>query len=198
MFVSMTVNKDASGAPVAAPYDYKEPFWAGMCIDKRHQLIRYSEVLCWYAESVARSGGDLASAKQALKQVRARAYADESAINAIDAMSADQLAEAAYEEHGYEVAGYLLAMVTRRSDEFRMDRLKAQYDYRAGAQTEVLVPAGTLTHSRNAEGVAFTYTLKEDVVLKENMSVAPTWEGENSIYQIYPPTEVEKNPNLKR
>ena len=123
---------------------------------------------------------------------------NESAINAIDAMSADQLAEAAYEEHGYEVAGYLLAMVTRRSDEFRMDRLKAQYDYRAGAQTEVLVPAGTLTHSRNAEGVAFTYTLKEDVVLKENMSVAPTWEGENSIYQIYPPTEVEKNPNLKR
>ena len=62
----------------------------------------------------------------------------------------------------------------------------------------VNVPAGTLTHSRNAEGIAFTYTLKEDVVLKENMSVAPSWEGENSIYQIYPPTEVEKNPNLKR
>ena len=82
MFVSMTVNKNASGAPVAAPYDYAQPFWAGV-------------------------------------------------------------------------------------------------------QTEVLVPAGTLTHSRNAEGVAFTYTLKEDVVLKENMSVAPTWEGENSIYQIY-------------
>ena len=29
-------------------------------------------------------------------------------------MSAEQLAEAAYEEHGYEVAGYVLAMVTRR------------------------------------------------------------------------------------
>jgi len=77
------------------------------------------------------------------------------------------LAEAAFEEHGYEVAGYLLAMVTRRADEFRMERLKAQYDYRAGTQTDVLVPAGTLTHSRNAEGAAFTYTLKEDVVLKE-------------------------------
>ena len=198
MFVSMTVNKNASGAPVAAPYDYTQPFWSGMCIGKRHQLIRYSEVLCWYAEAAARSGGDLASAKSALKQVRSRAYADEAAIAAIDGMSASQLAEAAYEEHGYEVAGYLLAMVTRRSDEFRMARLKDAYDYRAGAQTQVLVPAGTLTHSRNAEGQAFTYILKEDVVLKENMSVAAAWEGENSIYQIYPPTEVEKNPNLKR
>ena len=194
----MTVNKDASGAPVAAPYDYTQPFWAGMCIGKRHQLIRYSEVLCWYAEAVARSGGDLASAKNALKQVRARAYADEAAVTAIDAMSADQLAEAAYEEHGYEVAGYLLAMVTRRADEFRMERLKTAYEYRAGAQDEVLVPAGTLTYSRDAEGNAFTYTLKEDVVLKENMSVASSWNGENSIYQIYPPTEAEKNPNLKR
>ena len=143
-------------------------------------------------------GGDLSSAKNALKQVRARAYTDEAIVTAIDGMNAEQLAEAAYEEHGYEVAGYLLAMVTRRSDEFRMERLKAQYDYRAGAQTDVLVPAGTLTYSRNAEGVAFTYTLKEDVILKENMTVASTWEGENSIYQIYPPTEVEKNPNLKR
>jgi hypothetical protein len=183
---------------VAAPYDYTQPFWAGMCIGKRHQLIRYSEVLCWYAEAVARSGGDLASAKNALKQVRARAYADEAAVTAIDAMSADQLAEAAYEEHGYEVAGYLLAMVTRRADEFRMERLKTAYEYRAGAQDEVLVPAGTLTYSRDAEGNAFTYTLKEDVVLKENMSVAPSWDDENSIYQIYPPTEAEKNPNLKR
>ena len=198
MFVSMTVNKNTSGSPVAAPYDYTQPFWAGMCIGKRHQLIRYSEVLCWYAEAAARSGGDLALAKNALKQVRARAYADETAVAAIDAMSADQLAEAAYEEHGYEVAGYLLAMVTRRADEFRLERLKNAYDYRAGAQTDILVPAGTLTHSRDANGNAFTYILKENVVLKENMSVASAWQGEGSIYQIYPPTEAEKNPNLKR
>ena len=198
MFVSMTVNKHASGNPVAAPYDYTQPFWAGMCIGKRHQLIRYSEVLCWYAEAAARSGGDLSSARTALKQVRSRAYADEGAVAAVDAMSAGQLAEAAYEEHGYEVAGYLLAMVTRRADEFRMDRLKEAYDYRVGAQTQVLVPAGTLTHSRNAAGQAFTYVLKEDVVLPENMSVTSAWQGEGSIYQIYPPTETEKNPNLVR
>ena len=65
-----------------------------MCINKRHQLIRYSEVLLWYAESAARAGKDLSLAKSALKQVRARACSDESFVAAVDAMSAEQLAEA--------------------------------------------------------------------------------------------------------
>ena len=199
MFVAFTINKDvATGLPLEAPYDYALPFWDGMCINKRHQIIRYSEVLCWYAESVARSGGDLASAKSALKQVRERAYADAAAVVEVDNMSASELAEAAYKEHGYEVAGYVLAMVTCRADEFRMERLKEHYDYRAGEQNEVLVPAGTLTHSVDAEGQPFTYTLKEDVRVKENMSVTASWNGESSMYHNYPPTEVEKNPNLRR
>lgn len=197
MFVAFTVNSDG-GNPAKAPYDYTKPFWGGMCIDKRHQLIRYSEVLCWYAESAARSGGDLSAAKAALKQVRERAYADAAAVQAVDAMSADQLAEAAYNEHGYEVAGYVLAMVTRRADEFRMNRIKEAYDYRTGAQSEVLVHAGTLTHSVDKDGNPFTYTLKADVTAKEEMSVTAAWNGDASIYHNYPPTEVEKNPNLKR
>lgn len=196
MFIAFSVNDD--NGPVAAPYDYTKPFWGGMCINKRHQLIRYSEVLCWYAESAARSGGDLSAAKTALKQVRERAYADAAAVQAVDAMSADQLAEAAYNEHGYEVAGYVFAMVTRRADEFRMNRLKEGYDYRTGAQSEVLVPAGTLTHSVDADGNPFTYTLKANVTAKEEMSVTASWNGDASIYHNYPPTEVEKNPNLKR
>lgn len=196
MFIAFTVNN--VGGPAAAPYDYTKPFWSGMCINKRHQLIRYSEVLCWYAESAARSGGDLSAAKAALKQVRERAYADPAAVQAVDAMSADQLAEAAYNEHGYEVAGYVLAMVTRRADEFRMNRIKEAYDYRAGAQSEVLVPAGTLTHSVDKDGNPFTYTLKANVTAKEEMSVTAAWNGDASIYHNYPPTEVEKNPNLKR
>ena len=32
----------------------------------------------------------------------------------------------------------------------------------------------------------------------ENMQVTGAWKGENSVYHIYPPTEVERNPNLKR
>lgn len=198
MFISFSVNKDDSGSPIEAAFDYTKPVWGGMCLDKRHQLIRYSEVLCWYAEAAARSGGDLTAAKSALKQVRQRAYSDASAVSAIDAMNADQLAEAAYEEHGYEVAGYVLAMVTRRADQFRMERLQEAHAYRSGSQSEVLVPAGTLTHSVDANGNAFTYTLKADVVVKENMSVTSTWQGESSMYQEYPPTEAEKNPNLKR
>lgn len=198
MFVAFSVNKGTDGNPLAAPFDYTKPVWGGMCLDKRHQLIRYSEVLCWYAEAAARSGGDLTAARTALKQVRARAYSDQTKVSEVDNMSADELAEAAYEEHGYEVAGYVLAMVTRRHDEFRMNKLKDAYDYRAGSQTEVLVPAGTLTHSVDANGNAFTYTLKADVVVKENMNVTAAWDGENSIYMEYPPTEVEKNPNLKR
>lgn len=195
MYVSFTVN----AGPAAAPYDYTKPFWGGMCINKRHQLIRYSEVLLWYAESAARSGAaDLTAAKEALKEVRKRAYADPAKVNEVDGMSADQLAEAAYTEHGYEVAGYVHAMVTRRSDQFRMNRLKENYDYRTGAQDEVLVPKGTLTHSMDKSGKAFTYTLAEDVVLKEEMEITAPWNDVASIYHNYPPKEVEKNPNLKR
>lgn len=195
MYVTFTVN----AGPAAAPYDYTQPFWGGNCINKRHQLIRYSEVLLWYAESAARSGAaDLTDAKEALKEVRKRAYSDQAKVNEVDGMSADELAEAAYTEHGYEVAGYMLAMVTRRSDQFRMNRLKEAYDYRTGAQNEVLVPKGTLTHSMDKDGNPFTYTLAEDVVLKENMEVTAPWNNESSIYHNYPPKEVEKNPNLKR
>lgn len=199
MFVAFTVNKDATtGLPLAEPYDYTLPFWSGMCINKRHQLIRYSEVLLWFAESAARANKDLSTAQWALKQVRERAYADPTQIAEVDQMTADQLAEAAYTEHGYEVGGYVLAMVTRRNDEMRMSRLKEQYEYRIGPQEEVLVPAGTLTQSRDADGNPFTYTLTEDLRLAENMSVTAAWAGDASIYQDYPPTEVEKNPNLKR
>lgn len=197
MFVGFTVN-DNVGSPAVADYDYTKPFWGGMCVNKRHQLIRYSEVLCWYAEAAARAGQDLAAAKAALKQVRARAYADQTKVAEVDAMSADQLAEAAYTEHGYEVAGNVLGMVTRRDDEFRMNRLKEAHDFRAGEQDEVLVPAGTLTHSVDAQGNPFTYTLKADVKMKENMPVTVAWKGAESIYHMYPPTEVEQNPNLKR
>lgn len=202
MFVTFTVNKGNNG-PLAEPYDYRKPFWSGMCINKRHHLIRYSEVLLWYAESAARAGSDLAGAKAALKEVMERAYpVGSAAVSAVDNMSAEQVAETAYQEHGYEVAGYVLAMVTRRADQFRLERLQDAYNYRTGAQTEVIVPAGTLTSSVKyvKEGdqdvpQVFTYTLPSDIVLKENM----TGEfGAFSMYQNYPPTEIEKNPNLKR
>ena len=191
MFVAFTVNANA-GSAAAAPYDYKAPFWGGMCIDKTHQLIRYSEVICWFAESAARSGKYTSEALNELKKVQARAYENPANVDNSD------LAEAAYREHGFEVAGYACALVTRRSDEFRMNRLEEAWKYRTGPQTTVLVPAGTLTQSQDLNGQPFTYTTKEDVVVAENMKVTAPWRGENSIYMMYPPKETEKNPNLKR
>lgn len=198
MFVGFTVNKAVSGAAEKAAYDCTLPFWGGMCLDKRHQLIRYSEVICWYAESAARAGRDLTLAKSELKKVRARACSDASLVSEIDGMTAAELAEAACAEHGYEVAGNVLGMVTRRDDQLRTNTLKAAYDYRTGSQSTVLVRKGTLTRSSTADGTPFTYALKEDLVLKENMPVTAAWQGDASVYHIYPPTEVEKNPNLRR
>lgn len=198
MFIGFSANKDDSGKPIAAAYDCTKPHYEGMCLDKTHQLIRYAEVLCWFAEASGRSGKHIAEAKEALKQIRQRAYSDPAAVTAVDAMTNDQLAEAAFNEHRYEVAGNVVSMVTCREDEFRMERLKSVYDYRVGAQNKVLVPKGTLTHSEDAKGNAFTYTTTEDLVLKEEMEVKAAWNGENSLYNIYPPVQVEKNPNLVR
>lgn len=192
MFVAFTVNAGEGNSPLAQPYDPALPFWGNMCLNKTHQIIRYSEVLLWFAEASARAGKYATEAKAALEEVQARAYTNPAACNNAD------VAEAAYKEHGYEVAGYPFALVSRRADEFRMNRLKEAYDYRVGPQSAVLVPAGTLTHSVKEDGTPFTYTLTADVVLKENMPVTAAWNGDNSIYQIYPTTETEKNPNLKR
>lgn len=198
MFTGFSVNCDDKGAALKTDFDCTKPIYAGMTLGKRHQLIRYAEVLCWFAEASARSGKHIAEAKEALKQVRARAYSDAAAVTAIDGMSNDQLAEAAYNEHRYEVAGNVLGMVTCREDEFRMNRLKEVFDYRVGPQSDVLVPKGTLTHSVDAKGNPFEYTLKQDLVLPENMEAKGTWRGDKSVYHIYPPTEAERNPNLKR
>ena len=147
MFTGFSVNANEQGQPIKIDFDCTKPIYAGMTLGKRHQLIRYAEVLCWFAESAARSGKYIAEAKAALKQIRSRAYSDAAAVTEIDGMSNDQLAEAAYNEHKYEVAGNVLGMVTCREDEFRMERLKDVFDYRVGPQNDILVPKGTLTHS---------------------------------------------------
>lgn len=145
MFSVFTVNADASGNAIAAPYDYRLPKWQGMCNDHRHRIIRYPEVLLWYAESAARAGRDLATAKHFLKAVRQRAV-DPRGVNevngvSIDAMTAEQLAQACYEEHGWEVAGYWVALVTRRADQFRMNDLKNTFARRVANAPSLWLPA---------------------------------------------------------
>lgn len=191
MFAIYTVNCDGDNLAKEkfAPYNYLEPNYTNMTNGRRHRLIRYAEVLLWYAESAARSGGDLAKAKEYLREVRKRAVNDVENVTlsdgtkvAIANMTADQLAEACYIEHGWEVAGQWTQMVTRRADEFRMNELKKNFDYRvANKPIVVAVENGK------------EYTAKESVPV-----VKSTWAGDESIYCPYPTTEVEKNPNLKR
>ena len=190
MFCIFTVNSDENGNMLRQAYDYLAPNWGGMVNDRRHNLIRYSEILLWYAESAARSGGDLNKAKECLRQVRSRAVNDVENVTLsngttvkIADMNAEQLAEACYIEHGWEVAGQWTQMVTRRADELRMNELKKNFDYRV-ANKEIVV-------AKDANG--------REYKAKEKVSVVnSTWAGDKSIYCPYPTTEVEKNPNLKR
>lgn len=188
MFTIFTVNADEKGTMLKQPYDYMGINYKGMVNDRRHNLIRYSEVLLWYAESAARAGlSDLTEAKNCLKLVRSRAVTDVENVTLgdgttvkIDNMSAAQLAEACYIEHGWEVAGNWVSMVTRRSDELRMDELKKNFEYRVANVPIVVAKEG-----------GKEYTAKESVTVKG------TW-SEDRIYCPYPTTDGEKNPNLKR
>ena len=188
MFTIFTVNADEKGNMLKQPYDYMGINYKGMVNDRRHNLIRYSEVLLWYAESAARAGlSDLTEAKKCLKLVRSRAVTDVENVTLgdgttvkIDNMSAAQLAEACYIEHGWEVAGNWVSMVTRRSDELRMDELKKNFEYRVANAPIVVAKEG-----------GKEYTAKESVTVKG------TW-SENRIYCPYPTTDGEKNPNLKK
>ena len=188
MFTIFTVNADEKGTMLKQPYDYMGINYKGMVNDRRHNLIRYSEVLLWYAESAARAGlSDLTEAKNCLKLVRSRAVTDVENVTLgdgttvkIDNMSAAQLAEACYIEHGWEVAGNWVSMVTRRSDELRMDELKKNFEYRVANAPIVVAKEG-----------GKEYTAKESVTVKGAWS-------EDRIYCPYPTTDGEKNPNLKR
>lgn len=188
MFTIFTVNADEKGNMLKQPYDYMGINYKGMVNDRRHNLIRYSEVLLWYAESAARASlSDLTEAKKCLKLVRSRAVTDVENVTLgdgttvkIDNMSAAQLAEACYIEHGWEVAGNWVSMVTRRSDELRMDELKKNFEYRVANAPIVVAKEG-----------GKEYTAKESVTVKG------TW-SEDRIYCPYPTTDGEKNPNLNR
>lgn len=193
MFSVFSVNWEPSTKTnIDDPYDYTLPASQNMCNGHRHRLIRYAEVKLWYAEAAARAGeSDLSLAKQCLKDVRKRGmvgdtygtkektYEDDGkwqVINGvnIDAMNASQLAEAALEGHGWEVAGYWVAMVTRRADQFRMKLLQKTFEERQGNPEIEIVPG---------------------VKVKEGVEVSGSW-NDKMVYMPYPDTDSAKNPNL--
>lgn len=172
MFTIFAVNVDANNVNIDAPFDYTKPISRHMTNGHRHRLIRYSEVLLWYAEAMGRSGKVDALAMECLNRVRQRA-----GLAALSGLTPEQLAEAAYDEHGWEVAGYWVAMVTRRADQFRMNRLKDTFAERVGNSPVEIV-----------SGI----TAKEHIEYTEK-----SWK-ESMMYMPYPSADAAKNPNLRR
>lgn len=73
------------------------------------------------------------------------------------------------------MAGYWVALATRRSDELRLNHLKTNFEYRK--QNPAITLGG--------------------VQVKEKVTVSGTWNDDMN-YMPYPNTDVEKNPNLHR
>lgn len=169
MFRVFTVGENSTD------YDYTKPASTQMCTDMRVRLIRYSEVLLWYAECQARSTGTpSADAYEALNRVRVRAGEEP-----VSGLSAADFEDLCVKEHGWEIAGNWCALVARRDDQLRMNTLEETFNRRkANAAIEV------------APGV----TMQEQV----EVPASTTWQGESSIYMPYPSLDASLNPNLHR
>jgi hypothetical protein len=142
--------------------------------EKSHKTIRLSEVYCWYAEAVGRSGGNDAFAYEVLNRVRTRAGLEPIPSGSL---TAEQLAEAAYDEHGWEIGGYMWgSLAPRHHDMFRMFRVKDHFEFRVQNPLIEVAPG---------------------VFRKELVEVTGTW-NDSRMYAPYPAADAMLNPNLKR
>ena len=144
----------------------------------RCRLIRYSEVLLWYAESQARADGAPNNlAYQCINRVRERAGLSDLPAG----MNGNDFAEAAMKEHGWEVACYWIGMVSRRDDQLRMNTLKETFADRL-SNKPIVVAVVNGKEIKAAESVAVTAT---------------AWTDDMN-YAQYPNSDYSLNPNLKR
>ncbi|MDR1938290.1 MAG: RagB/SusD family nutrient uptake outer membrane protein [Tannerellaceae bacterium] len=139
-----------------------------------HQIVRLSEVYCWYAEAIGRSGQINAKAIEVLNKVRNRADGAETNLYA-SISSPEALAEAAYNEHGWEIAGWCWGnFAARYFNMQRMDRVKDHFNYRKQNPEREVVPG---------------------VFMKEPFGPAGEW-SQSKMYVPYPAPDVRMNPNL--
>lgn len=91
-------------------------------------------------EAQARADGTPnAMAYECINQVRERAGLEPLQSG----MSGEAFANAALKEHGWEVAGYFVALVTRRDDQMRMELLEQAFNERK-ANTAIEVAPGVM------------------------------------------------------
>lgn len=169
--------KTVEGVNRGEEFDYTNPATISFEGEKMHQVIRLSEVYCWYAEAVGRSKqGDITEALRVLNEVRNRA--DGAQTNYYKStMSYDELAEAAYNEHGWEIAGYYWGSLAPRSmDMFRMNRIKDHFEFRK-ENPEIEVAPG--------------------IKRKEAVSVSGVW-NDGKMYLPYPNKDAAINPGLNK
>jgi starch-binding outer membrane protein, SusD/RagB family len=142
--------------------------------DQAHIVVRLAEVNCWYAEAIGRSGQTNAKAFEVLNKVIKRANSTED-LPLTGNEVAETLAERAYDEHGWEIAGWYWSSIgARKYDQERMDRLKDHFEERV-----------TNDSIKVADGV----------FLKEPISVEGTW-NDLMNYSPYPANEVNLNSNF--
>lgn len=174
--VAPVFMKSTEGAVRGTEFDYKDPsspYWEG---EKTQQVIRLSQVYCWYAEAIGRSGQTNAKAVELLNKVRNRADGTVSNIYTTN-MSPTELAEAAYNEHGWEIGGYYWSgFAGRNRDMFRMNRYKDHFEFRKLNPLIEVAPG---------------------VFRKEAVTVTGSW-NDSKMYAPYPNSDVILNPNLKR
>ena len=131
-------------------------FWDS---DKHYDIIHFQ----WPEEVV-----------KVLNEVRNRADGEDTDKYTTD-MSPDKLAEAAYDEHGWEMAGYYWGGIASRArDMFRMYRYKDHFESR-----------------KLNEPIEVAH----DVFRKEAVAVTGTWD-DSKMYVPYPYEDVILNPNL--
>lgn len=173
--VAPCFSKAIEGAVRGSEFDYTDPGDISSSGEKQHQVIRLSEVYCWYAEALGRSGQINAKAVEVLNKVRNRADGKESNIYLIS-MTAEELAEAAYNEHGWEMAGYYwCGFASRARDMFRMYRYKDHFEFRKENPLIEVAPG---------------------IYRKEAIPVNGTWD-DSKMYVPYPFQDAALNPNLK-
>lgn len=174
--VAPVFMKSVEATERGTEFDYRDPTKLVQYGEKTIQVIRLSEVYCWFAEATARAGHVTQKAVEVLNRVRNRADGTETNLYTTS-MTPEELAEAAYDEHGWEMAGYYWSgFGTRARDMFRMYRMKDHFEYRV-QNPEVEVAPG--------------------IFRREAVPVSGAWD-DSRMYSPYPYEESILNPGLKR
>lgn len=175
MFRTLLYGGGEDGSKMS-DYDDQSTIWASGICGQTLYMVTYNEILLWYGEALARSGQSIdQDAKDYLQKILDRAYGAGKQSAETFASSADDFAEKCFQEHGYEVAGYFPALVSRANDLLRMNKLKDVFEMR---KQNVAIDV--------AEGVS----------MKEPVEVTGSWNDQRN-YATIPSFDSDLNENLK-